>query len=267
MICGNEEAGPYFLYRSSRYLTDFFADADTDYAHDGGTRKWWVANVLDEILRDAWPNAMTPPMSFARVIATLMDQADQYGEGETSDRAGALTALNTSLARDGFEAFYGADRICYLRHTGTGTITNLDANPHRPLTADERERRELLEAYVIRASEDELIEDVLLPLFRHLGFERISAAGHRDKALEYGKDVWMRFMLPTRNWLYFGVQAKKGKLDASGASKGGNANVAEILNQITMMLGYKLFDPDTNKRVLVDHAYIIAGGEITKQAR
>ena len=39
MICGNEEAGPYFRYRSSSYLTEFFADADTDHEHDGGTRK------------------------------------------------------------------------------------------------------------------------------------------------------------------------------------------------------------------------------------
>ena len=34
-----------------------------------------------------------------------------------------------------------------------------------------------------------------------------------------------------------------------------------------MMLGHEIFDPETNKRVLVDHAYIIAGGEITKAAR
>lgn len=33
------------------------------------------------------------------------------------------------------------------------------------------------------------------------------------------------------------------------------------------MLGHEIFDPETSKRVLVDHAFIIAGGEITKQAR
>jgi hypothetical protein len=32
--------------------------------------------------------------------------------------------------------------------------------------------------------EDELIEEVLLPRFRQLGFHRVTAAGHRDKALE-----------------------------------------------------------------------------------
>jgi hypothetical protein len=34
-----------------------------------------------------------------------------------------------------------------------------------------------------------------------------------------------------------------------------------------MMLGHEIFDPETSRRVLVDHAYIVAGGEITKQAR
>jgi hypothetical protein len=34
-----------------------------------------------------------------------------------------------------------------------------------------------------------------------------------------------------------------------------------------MMLGHEIFDPETNRRVLVDHALIVAGGEITKQAR
>ncbi len=34
-----------------------------------------------------------------------------------------------------------------------------------------------------------------------------------------------------------------------------------------MMLGHEVFDPETSKKVLVDHAFIVAGGEITKQAR
>jgi hypothetical protein len=129
------------------------------------------------------------------------------------------------------------------------------------------ERRERLSAHLDACSEDELIGEVLLPLFRQLGFQRITAAGHKDKALEYGKDVWMRFMLPTQHSLYFGIQAKKGKLDAAGMPRAGNANVAEIHQQAVMMLGHQIFDPETGRRVLVEHAYIIAGGEITKAAR
>ena len=34
-----------------------------------------------------------------------------------------------------------------------------------------------------------------------------------------------------------------------------------------MMLGHKIFDPEVNRQVLVDRAFIVAGGEITKQAK
>lgn len=74
----------------------------------------------------------------------------------------------------------------------------------------------------------------------------------------------MKYKLPTGHWLYFGLQAKKGKLNASGESK---ANVTEILNQTRMMLDHVIFDPDVNNRRLVDHAIIATGGEITKQAK
>ena len=77
----------------------------------------------------------------------------------------------------------------------------------------------------------------------------------------------MRFVLPTRHVLYFGVQAKKGKLDASGSPQGRNSNIAEIHNQLLMMLGHEIFDPETSRKALVDHAFIVAGSEITKQAK
>jgi hypothetical protein len=50
-------------------------------------------------------------------------------------------------------------------------------------------------------------------------------------------------------------------------SKAGTANVSEILNQVRMMLGHEIFDPETSRRVLIDHAFIVAGGEITKAAK
>lgn len=266
MICGNFPAETsLFVYRSSSRLTEFFMDCDTDYAHDGSTRNYWVAETLRSILAEPQAGPNTPSDTFARVIETLMDQADAQNEGH--DRPGALAMLGASLAREGFEPFYADDKKCYLRHVATNTIALAAANPHRPFSAAELKRREQLIAYLDQASEDELIEEVLLPLFRQLGFHRITAAGHKDKALEYGKDVWMKFILPTQHVLYFGIQAKKGKLDAAGMTKGENANIAEIHNQVSMMLGHEIFDPEIGKRVLVDHAFIVAGGEITKAAR
>jgi hypothetical protein len=175
--------------------------------------------------------------------------------------------LNGALTREGYEAFYAPDKQCYPRHLATNTIATASPSPHRPFSAAELKRRNQLTAYLDQASEDELITEVLLPLFRQLGFHRVTAAGHKDKALEYGKDVWMKFTLPTLHVLYFGLQAKKDKLDASGVTKIGHANIAEIHAQVTMMLGHEIFDPEIGERVLVDHAFIVSGGEITKAAR
>jgi len=146
-------------------------------------------------------------------------------------------------------------------------IGTLTPNPHRAFTVAEAKRRDDMSKYLDSASEDELIQDILLPLFRQLGFHRVTAAGHKDKALEYGKDIWMKYILPTQHILYFGIQVKKGKLDSAGVTKGSNANVAEVHHQALMMLGYEIFDPEVSRTVLVDHAFIVAGGEITKAAK
>jgi hypothetical protein len=265
MICGNQVDGKPlpFRYRSSSYLTQFFTDCDTDYMHDGSTRSSWVYSRLAEILQEPHPDARTPPDTFCRLIRVLMDKSDATNDDD-ENRAKALQHLNTALAREGFEAFYGEDHQCYLRHIGTNTVVQQSPNPHRHFTVLEQKKRAQLATYLGKISEDELIGDVLLPLFRQLGFHRVTVAGHKDKALEYGKDLWMKYTLPTTHVLYFGIQAKKDKIDSSGVS---TANVAEIYNQVSMMLGHEIFDPEIGKRVLVDHAYIVAGGEITKAAR
>jgi hypothetical protein len=261
MVIG--DIGP-FRYLSSKYITNFFEGCDLDFAHDGSTRWSWTADRLGELLEEPQPSPNVLPEKFMRVLRTLMDKRE--ASDDDPDRAQALIALNAPLMREGFEAYYGDDGFLYVRHVATKTVSNI-SNPHRPFTpAEMQKQRELIEFLNI-CSEDNLIEDILLPMFRHLGFQRITAAGHKDKALEYGKDIWMRYILPTQNILYFGIQVKKGKLDSSGVSKSGSANVAEIHNQVLMMLGHEIFDPETNRRVLPEHAFIIAGGEITKQAR
>lgn len=265
IICGNvANEVSYFRYRSSSYLTEFFEDCDLDYVHDGSTRWAWVASRLEEVLAQPHPGPTVPPDAFIRIIRAVLDKSE--AQKDDPDRSMALAALNVVLAREGWEAFYDEHGAAQLRHIATNTVAQM-ANPHRPMTPAELERKNQLIAYLDKCSEDELIEEVLLPLFRQLGFHRITAAGHKDKGLEYGKDVWMKYTLPTLHVLYFGLQAKKGKLDSAGVSKDGSANIAEVHNQVHMMLGHEIFDPELNRRVLVDHAFIVAGGEITKQAR
>lgn len=263
MVVGNRDH-QWFHYRSSFYITRFFEECELDYAHDGTSRVPWAEGVLAELLNDPQPGPNQLPDRFARVLRTLMDKREAE-EGD-NDRSLALAALNVPLMREGFEGYYGDDGLFYVRHVETRTVST-PVNLYRPLTPAEIEKRALLVAYLDKCSEDELIEEVLLPMFRHLGYQRITSVGHKDKALEYGKDVWMRYKLPTEHVIYFGIQAKKGKLDSAGASKGTNANMAEIYQQVLMMLGHEVFDSDTNKKALVDHAFIVAGGEITKAAR
>jgi hypothetical protein len=253
-----------FSYLSSSYITRFFEECDLDFVHDGSTRWSWTVDRISELLDEPQPAPNTLPDRFVHVLRVLMQKAD--AADDDPDRSIALAELNKPLTREGYEAFYGEDDLLYIRHIGTKTIS-IANNPHRPFTPEETKRREQLVSFLDKCSEDELIEEILLPLFRQLGFHRITAAGHKDKALEYGKDIWMRYVLPTQHVLYFGIQAKKGKLDSSGASKAKNSNVAEIYNQVLMMLGHEIFDPETSKKVLVDHAFIVAGAEITKQAR
>ena len=261
IVCGNVEN---FEYRSSSFITEFFEECDLEYTHDGSTRWSWVANRLEEVLAQPHPSPSVPPDAFVRIIRRVLDKGEAQ-EGDP-DRSKALAALNIVLAREGWEAFYDEHGLGQLNHSATNTVVQI-ANPHRPRTPTELARKSHLTSYLDTCSEDELIGEVLLPLFRQLGFHRVTAAGHDDKALEYGKDLWMKYTLPTLHVLYFGIQVKKGKLDSSGMSKNGAANVAEILNQITMMLGNEIFDSEVNRRVLVDHAFIVAGGIITKQAK
>lgn len=53
MICGNFKADTsVFPYRSSSYLSEFFADADTEFIHDGSTKNGgWQARW-----RPSWPS-------------------------------------------------------------------------------------------------------------------------------------------------------------------------------------------------------------------
>ncbi len=264
MVVGDN---PLFERRSSTYITRFMEDCDLDFIHRGETRAVWTADRLAELLAEPQPAPNCLPDRFVNLLRVLMDKSG--GTADDPDRAKAMGSLNASLDREGWEAFYGEDDVLYVRHVATRTVS-VKPNPHRPFTPAELDRRRLLSAYLDRCSEDELIEEVLTPLLRQIGYHRITPAGHKDKNLEHGKDVWMRYMLPSQHMLYFGIQTKKGKLDASADSTrrdGPNTNIAVIHNQVLMMLDSVIFDPEFNSERLVDHAFIVAGGEITKSAR
>lgn len=266
MIAGgtpNQEA-LHFQYRTGWKIGEFFQDCGHDVKFDDSSRVPWAIEQLREILSDPTPRPDTLPDRFALVVRTLMLKEDRTFS-DTTDRDAALADLNNALRPEGYEAFYAEDGFCYLRNVATSAVSEI-GSIRRPMTERERERRELLDAYLNVCSEDDLIEKILTPLFRQLGFERISVPGHPNM-LEFGKDMWMRFRLPTGHSIFFAVQVKKGTVDAKGKTRGENTNAAELLNQAQMALKHPVHDPETNKQVLVDHVYLIAGGTITQPAR
>ena len=142
MVIGDAD---YFPYRSSFYITQFFEECDLDFSHDGSTRWWWTAERLSELLMEPQPTPNALPERFVHVLRVLMHKSDAVDEDP--GRKLALEFLNKPLSREGYEAFYGHDSLLYIRHVGTQTIS-LAANPHRPFTPKELERRELLSTFL-----------------------------------------------------------------------------------------------------------------------
>lgn len=268
IICGasGSQEGyrwPNFPYRTSYQLTRFFRNCDLEYVHDGTTRSSWVESVLTELGAGITSIPQLPADSIIRVIRELMES--EYFSRANLDRGRALDDLNSVIARDGIEAYFDAGGECYVRSSDK-VVSSSTINPQpRPLTSAELLRRKNVEMFLDKASEDDFIERFLVPLFRQLGFTRVIPTGHRDKSLEYGKDIWMKYRLPTGHFIYFTAQVKRDKIDSAGRSL--NSNISGVLAQARMAIDYPIFDPETNRKHLVDHVFIISASTITKQAR
>lgn len=265
MICGNTDGkfSKHFPYRSSSYLTRFFRDCDLEYIHQGSTRKWWVLEVLKELAQGFASSPDLPADSILFVVSQLMS-VEYWDKVDGSDRNLALEDLNKVLERESLVAYEDNSKKCHIRNTGTGAVSAQQQLRPRPLNSLELEQRQRIIEYFDKASEDDFTEKVLVPFFQRQCFHRVLAAGHKEKILEFGKDLWMKFQLPTGHWIYFCAQVKRVKIDAKGDSGG---NVAEVLNQAMMALNHPIFDPDINKKVLLDHLFLISAAEITRAAR
>jgi hypothetical protein len=124
---------------------------------------------------------------------------------------------------------------------------------------------DLIEKYLAECTEDEFIENILLPLLRQLGFERVRATGHEERILEYGRDIQgLKLRLSTGHYLYFAGQVKRGSIHATTRN---DQNVSTILTQLRMIYDSDSFDYDINKHMKVDHALLISSGKINRQGR
>jgi hypothetical protein len=274
MVVGDAK---HFPYRSSHFITRFFARCGLPFVHDGSTRPRWAQERLVELNLGAAQSADLPSDDLCRVISELFDPDDFERHNDRQNKAGetnpdhlanvqlALESFNRLVQRHGLVAYLDESGRCYLRSTGTGITTASFSQRTRPLSQEEIAQRQKLADFLDTASEDEFTEKVLVHLFQRLGFHRVSPSGHTEKALEFGKDLWMKYQLPTSHWIYFCAQIKKDKIDSSGA--GGNNNVATVLNQARMAIDHPIFDPEANRKVLLDHVFLISAGEITRAAR
>jgi hypothetical protein len=275
MVVGDAQ---YFPYRSSSCITKFFKRCELPFVHDGTTRARWAEERLAELNLGISQSPDLPPDILCRVIVELFNSDDYDDHNEArADSEGrvsmeecasieeALKAFNHLVKREGLAAYLDESGRCHLRSTGTGVSTASITPSTRPPSPEEIQQQRLIGSFLDTASEDAFIERVLVPLFQRLGFRRVSPTGHKDKSLEFGKDLWMKYQLPTGHWIYFCAQVKRDKIDSNNAS--GQKNVASVLQQARMAIGHPIFDPEMGRKVLLDHLFLISAAEITKPAR
>ena len=270
MVVGDAK---HFPYRSSSYITRFFRRCDLSFVHDGSTRARWAQERLAELNLGAAQSADLPSDDLCRVISELFDQDDfdryndraDVGPEHLADVQLALASFNKLVQRAGLIAYLDESGRCYLRSTGTGMSSASFSQKTRPLSQEELAQRQKLADFLDTASEDEFTEKVLVPLFQRLGFHRVSPSGHTEKALEFGKDLWMKYQLPTSHWIYFCAQIKRDKIDASGA--GGNNNVATVLKPGANGHRPSHLRSRHEPEGFAGSLYLISAGEITRAAR
>jgi len=127
------------------------------------------------------------------------------------------------------------------------------------INADDR-RRAL--SHLNSLSEARLRQDVLIPLYRALGFRDVVEAHGQD---EYGKDLLFKDGTRFGDSLYLASLVKKGKIHGSSAKSG---NVAEVLNQAREAFEYPFkdqFDNFVEKHISM--LFVVASGEITAKAK
>lgn len=109
MICGDD---PYtnFPYRSSSILTGFFRGIDLDYRHDGSTRRYWVAGVLEELNDKLSIESDFPSHEMKNVIEYLLDPTH-------------FINLNHNLAVDQVNQLLKSQNLLIEKDENTGNVT------------------------------------------------------------------------------------------------------------------------------------------------
>ena len=183
----------------------------------------------------------------------------------------ALAALLLAYARfvPGTRPICRRSADCYKRTPVTYHASRSPGglSPRRPL----KQRREIATHTMTPRSpisierlrtlkEDRLRTDVLIPLFRALGYHDVV---HNHGAQERGKDITMWKPDPLLGRENFGVVAKAGPISGRTAGKG---SAGEVISQIQQCLRSPFTDPITGQNQIVKTCIVVTNGTIREES-
>lgn len=171
MICGAHGTGdgycwPNFPYRSLPDLIEFFEDCDIEQRSESTTRKTFVFEVLALLNEEASDDPKLPSRSIVRVIRELLD-APKF-ERTRLDRSSALSDVNEVLTSDELQVFLDSSGRCRVRSIEGAAESAEPVKSKKTWTTEERRKIEVLSRFLDGASEDKIIEKLLVPMFIQL---------------------------------------------------------------------------------------------------
>jgi hypothetical protein len=161
MVVGDAK---HFPYRSSYFITRFFARCGLPFVHDGTTRPIWAQECLSELNLGAAQSADLPSDDLCRVISELFDPDDFERHNDKLNTRGeanpdhfadvtlALASFNKVVQRHGLLAYVDGSGRCHVRSTGTGVSTSTLSQQTRPLSQEEITQRRKLAQFLDTAS-------------------------------------------------------------------------------------------------------------------
>ena len=125
--------------------------------------------------------------------------------------------------------------------------------------------KDLLNTFLKKASEDEITDLFVVPLFQQMNFKNVVSKGHIERINEYGQDIRiMKYKLPTNNVLYFVAQIKKGNIGSSPQQP--THEISNLLAELRQAYEKEIFDDEINISVLPDIMILLNSGRIGEQA-
>lgn len=109
------------------------------------------------------------------------------------------------------------------------------------------------------ACEKVFCEEILTPLFRHMGFESV-IFNHGSRG--FGKDYILKEVTKIGTFRYYGVQVKAGNIDG-----GVNSQIDNIIYQIRDAFEIPFIFKNANEQSYISELYIIISGRFTSNAK